>query len=754
MTTTNDLRTGVRVPASTAIAEGCWPVAVVLCALTLVGVAGCSRSDPVELLVVDETLKRDAQGEVLRPLRIGERIVVRGGSVLDRGRNELWFFENDDVVRKGPALIPLPATTERRFAQPLGAVLARYDPSTKRYEGVRRLKAREPVDVVPHPTAKRLVCLHDGAVEGTVDARAVERVPATVPRMFARARNLLIAGELDEARWFAEQVVGIDPTHRSAARMLAAIRIEEGDTDGWRAWAKVRPPALPTIAPTRKPVAGRPAFVMASKLTLRDGPEKQAKARALLPIGSEVQVLELRGRWARVAVLDVLLRSDVALQLGPFGSLPTSPVLHLDELARHGPSAHAPRRDARAPKAAPPPSDAGTGAADGGVRSPGAGAAPVNREGWLSASFLDRTKPDAEQLRAVATAAQERGDHDLAIVALERLFAAQRDTVWLSTAAKEAVAAERWRRFFVLTKERDHASAAATRAPFEIAVDRYAACRGDPFERDLIDVDERRLPASPSEVAQTLRERAAVVARGERGGGDDDGDGGTDDADAPLPAWPKSVCVSRLIDQPVCEAFVISPEVGGELEGLSEAEQQVVQDEYVREQAAAEARNDAVQAAAEDRRAAFDALVHRQLGDHAEPAFVIRLDNLTEAPATPDAFMVVYTGTRVTSGYCGNVETEGITGVTSRVFKAPTVAPQSRLELWFEGDAHTVGVAFVSSEDAARWFIANALRTRDAAIIEPGDPPVGGPKTGSAAAPLVTEVHDPIDDCSVDACGC
>jgi hypothetical protein len=99
--------------------------AVVL--LGLLALGACTRTDPVTFLVLDETPLRSADGEIRRALRVGEEIVLQGGSLFDRGRNDLWFLANDDVVRKGPALVPMPPPVERRFAQPRGAVILRYN---------------------------------------------------------------------------------------------------------------------------------------------------------------------------------------------------------------------------------------------------------------------------------------------------------------------------------------------------------------------------------------------------------------------------------------------------------------------------------------------------------------------------------------------------------------------------------------------------------------------------------------------------
>jgi hypothetical protein len=719
--------------------------------LLLVASSSCTRSDPIAMVVIDHTKLRDAQGEVKRPLRLGETITVHEGSLYDRGRSDLWFFANDDVVRKGPALAALPATTERRYAQPLGAVILRFDPVTREHVGVRRLKAREPVDVVPHPTAGRLVSIKDGEVEGTVDTRMVEREPATAERMFARAKRLFAEGDYEQARWFAEQVQAIDPQHTSAARMAAALQIERGEKGGWKAWVKVKPPPLPSVPPSAPAAAGEPAYVIASNLTLRQRPSKRSASLSLLPFGAEVRVAAVEGRWARVAVQDVVLRSKGARMLGSFGRLSDKELLTIDELVIGEASRTKPQvTDGGVAEVATPTVDAGA-LGDGETPSAPAATERADQVGWVSVAFLDKNVPDVGALQAAAEAARLAPDHELAIVLYERLAAAQRGTRAFTIAIDEALLAERWRRALVLIKEREKAKGSADRGPFDVTIDRYAGCKGDLLNYDTLDL-EPWLPPPAAEVSEALLARV-----------DMEGEGVVEDKEAierylediqqtkAPPAWPRDVCITRLADGPWCEPFVMDPFIGIAEEELTEDERRSMQEEHEGEVAANAVFVGRVNSAHSRREARFDDLLRAATGAATE-RFVIRLDNTSEDDASPGKVMVVYTAVQSVNGSCGNILDEGYERVAARYFRAPTVAGGSELDLWFEGGDHTVGVAFASTEEAARRFVAEKLiygpyRGEDREEVTGPD----GPEINVFGQ---VEVSDPIDTCDVDTCGC
>jgi hypothetical protein len=120
--------------------------------------------------------------------------------------------------------------------------------------------------------------------------------------------------------------------------------------------------------------------------------------------------------------------------------------------------------------------------------------------------------------------------------------------------------------------------------------------------------------------------------------------------------------------------------------------------------------------------------------------------------------MVVYTAARAVDGYCGSITDEGYEDVRARYFRAPTVAGGSQLDLWFKGGAHTVGVAFASSEAAAKAFVEEELTfghdaraKRAARELREEQAQAEGLESEVFGR---VEVSDPLDTCDVDACGC
>jgi hypothetical protein len=825
----------------------------------IVGLAGltlgaCSRTDPIELTPLEPAGVRDQEGVVLRFAQPGERLTVRGGSSFDRGRQNLWFFDDGNVMVKSDALVPTPLVGETRYAQPSGAVVMTWLADRRAWKGIRRVKPREALIVVQRPWLGRLPVIKDGVVEGFVLDKSVAKTPPSIDDMFARALELLQEGKDDDARWFADKVVALasdgDPQRISAARLHAALTIERGDAAGWTQWRKVKPPPLPRVPAVKVPAAGDEAFVVASELSLRAAPTRTAKRRALLPMRQPVKVLEVREDWARVStsvvegtwreVVDLgglghdendvpwpppvpqapcrwvedgmptegpegetvrkLLRwivSDAPLtegqrqtlrtvrerapvtlrEPGTVGSPPTSSFyktwlvalaaqklrgeprrvsaglaqcLRSEELRPSSPLALLLPLVASPVPATPlpaPVADAGqvAGAPDAVVRNVDGAAAtrrqpassssppnaprgdPARTEGWVSVAFIDAATPDAFRFAEAAVAATEAGDHERSLVWRERELALRPLPEVANAAMDDAFKAQRWRRYLRARAARDQL---AEKVPqMEMALQRFDACRGD--RRD------------PAVVAWTsLRPAIPPVYEPPVG-------------DAPLPHYeppltrppkdtlPASVCLLRAVDEPHCLQGPDDPDAFGELSGASEQAIEAAEAAY---KEALERYEEVVHRIEESHRLR-KVTKHRFIDGRFDVESVnrLRLQNPTAEPQRPGPWMVVFAGERFEEGECGEVHGTGYRMPKARVLPAPVLPPRSVVDVWFESDELSVGVAFVPSLFAGEVFVDQVLK---ADVID------GNPEENDALSSIMLEAFDPMDSCLVDACGC
>jgi tetratricopeptide (TPR) repeat protein len=200
------------------------------------------------------------------------------------------------------------------------------EPSNSARNARSALKLGAPVEVMTYPGWPEgwVAVAEQSHPRGFVRSDDVGAEPPRADGAVARAASLVREGAVEEARAALEDALALEPAQADARAFLAAL-VATSDPKLAAEYARDLPPRPWPEVPTTPAVVGTgPAFVGVTVARLRQEPSPDARLVRNLPINTAVDVLEVRGDWARVRVTPP---AGVALVVSLVGEDPPAPLV-------------------------------------------------------------------------------------------------------------------------------------------------------------------------------------------------------------------------------------------------------------------------------------------------------------------------------------------------------------------------------------------------------------------------------------------
>lgn len=616
-------------------------------------------------------------------------------------RDKLYAWVDGARVDVTASAMTLPLRTETvHVVNPWAAI---HDDVHAADKGRARLEFGSRIDVVrgaPSTTPASLLYVEGSSVtpRGFVRAADVSTKPPVARELALAGKAALMEKDLAAARTMANAAIEADRDDPGARRLAGAIMNRDGDSAGWALWTSTSPADPPAVGLPASPAATvGPAWVMGSKVSLREKPSTNAARLAVLETGAAVTVqsIDASGKWAEVERATEP-PSRVALQWNDL-------VDGMNPWATATPAQPAERTGGVAGVV-----DAGivdAGMVDAGVVDAVVDVvdpAPAILRGFIATELLSSAPPEHATLRSLGIERVAQRRFDEAVVPLTRALSLRPDDKEaLEALFQAAVETER----YVLALETLDAlqSPPASTSGATVEVQRVRGCFGD-VAKARERIEELPLDVQPPRWSET------------RTAGPGDRDYATFAFDAGQLQLPtgedvcfidrdgddERACAARPQvedEQPYAGSFCgndveVTPEIHAAYLAYVEAQQKVV---------------DAYDKLWPDYTAAHDAWATALDQKMSRPAFVVTLQNHEAQPART---LGVFRHHWYTSRWCGQLQECERTDLAIKTLHLPPMAANTSYEIWIEGVdlSHAWGAVILANADEAAELVTEASR--------------------------------------------
>ncbi|HVG58778.1 MAG TPA: SH3 domain-containing protein [Hyalangium sp.] len=276
------------------------------CALVLLLVSSC-RSSPSsqEMTVIQDEweLRGEARddADVVDQLPLGARVKIESPR---SSENEGWYrIETKAGTRwtKREGLAPYPLRGETRFVrvEELPAYATRGDSGrvteTLKLGQEVQLLAQDPPD-----TEEYRGVIAGGTLRGYVDEFGLSAEKPLTRSLLVSSGEYLKKGDLGRAKQLAKAALAMaEGTGRSGALVEALTRVETEPSALKDELTGFGEKAAMDVPPSK----GTVGYVIAYRAPLREGPDPRDQVLTMLPADAAVEVLDVQGAWAHVAII-------------------------------------------------------------------------------------------------------------------------------------------------------------------------------------------------------------------------------------------------------------------------------------------------------------------------------------------------------------------------------------------------------------------------------------------------------------------
>jgi hypothetical protein len=272
--------------------------------LLLAAACGSSPSSQEMTVIQDGVELRGEASEdadVVERLSLGARVKVESPR---SSENEGWYrIQTKKGTRwtKRDGMAPYPLRGETRFVRveelPVHATRGASGRVTE------TLKLGQEIQLLaqdPPGAAEYHGVIHDGTLRGYADEFGLSAEKPLTRNLLAASSEYLKKGDLGRAKQLAKAALAMaEGTGRSGALVEALTRVETKPDSLKNELTDFGEKAAGDVPPSK----GTVGYVIAYRAPVREGPDPRDEVLTMLPVDAAVEVLDVQGAWAHVAII-------------------------------------------------------------------------------------------------------------------------------------------------------------------------------------------------------------------------------------------------------------------------------------------------------------------------------------------------------------------------------------------------------------------------------------------------------------------